>query len=229
MIKPAFGVKNIIIFTLMLPFIAINTIFIISIIGSLFNGFEISVVPFAVIMIFMSSWFLVVVTNKAISQVVPKYFKCMKAVRKYITFNDLKELLKNEEFIPIEFPEYVKATFPKKRISLGWNLKYDLQLSEKWVCAQGVYIPKKIIIDIYNSLMIGGAPTIAFCTTIDEYVDKYEIGLFPAVYIDVMRYFKLGNEIPNLKKGEKTRENFIKKFKEEIQTREAFLSFLQND
>lgn len=65
---------------------------------------------------------------------VPKMFLCMNAVRKYLTFGDLKKYLKEEQFSQFIFPESSE--------------KVEFYYSDKWLFVNGIYIPRKLILDM---------------------------------------------------------------------------------
>lgn len=64
----------------------------------------------------------------------PKYFDCMKIVKNYLSFKELKSFIEKEEF----------ERFELNGISHPFNFYY----SKKWLFVDNVYIPRKVVLDL---------------------------------------------------------------------------------
>ena len=75
-----------------------------------------------------------------------KYFEDMDAVRSYIVYKELKELLKDEQFILFGFPQDIVQVLREYHVQVKY---YEIKCSQSWVYAEGVYIPKQMIRGTY--------------------------------------------------------------------------------
>lgn len=64
----------------------------------------------------------------------PKRFACMKIVKRYLSFRELKDFIEKEKF----------NRFVMEDISDPFDFYY----SENWFFVKGVYVPRKIVLDI---------------------------------------------------------------------------------
>ncbi len=165
--------------------------------------------------------FIYMVKN-AISQVVPKYYKVMRVVHKYITFSDLRELVKDEVFEPVELPLRIQRKHPKRNIKA---FKRDFLVSENWVYANKVMIPKNMIVAVRPSFY--RKLDIFYFTLVDK--SDYEFATFSSsgneskVYFT--KYFSQNEQISNIRNITNA-EQYIEKFKNEVRTKEDFLRFI---
>ena len=214
MIKPGFGIRNILITIINIPLMYICILSIWAGLQMLIGGnISASVIVLMAIIFTGLSW------DNIRTQIFPKHFKCMSAVTEYIKYKDLKELLEDEKFVPFEFPQDIVQVLREHHVKAK---QYKIQCSQNWVYAQGVYIPKKMIRGTfaweggYNRL-----DEMAF-----ELIDgaKIEFGYFDRCCGIPAAYFEKGIEIPTIKNKRAYSE---KKFKESVKTREDFLDFLK--
>lgn len=77
---------------------------------------------------------IIALTRTYMYMVVPKYFTSMRVVRKYLSHKDLAELLSGEVFI-----EYYLGEPENKKI---------IRASKQWICVNGTYIPKSMILGL---------------------------------------------------------------------------------
>ncbi len=153
---------------------------------------------------------------------VSKYYKSMKAVRRYLNFRELKGLLENENFTKVNF-----STIDSK-----WEI-FDLYVSKKWIYINGVYVPKMLIFDVVqNSLHL-----------LSEYVEvsiitlnglDLEIGKFPKSSVEKVLSI-LKEKISGLKADVKNSMRIYgssylfdlkKQFRNEIRSKEEFLRLI---
>lgn len=66
----------------------------------------------------------------------PKRFDCMKIVKKYLSFKELKSYIKKEQFNKFEFND---ETDP-----------FSFYYSKNWLFVRDVYIPRKMILDMVS-------------------------------------------------------------------------------
>lgn len=66
----------------------------------------------------------------------PKRFDCMKIVRKYLSFKELKSCIKKEQFNKFEFNDKSDS--------------FSFYYSENWLFVRDVYIPRKMILDMVS-------------------------------------------------------------------------------
>ena len=81
--------------------------------------------------------FIVVPTIFSIRLLVPNYYRCMDAVRGYISYEELKRLLKGEEFHKLKLTDGTETE--------------DVYESEHFLYAAKVYVPKGLVIGITDS------------------------------------------------------------------------------
>lgn len=66
----------------------------------------------------------------------PKRFDCMKIVKKYLSFKELKSYIKKEEFNKFEFNDKSDS--------------FSFYYSKNWLFVRDVYIPRKMILDMVS-------------------------------------------------------------------------------
>ena len=66
----------------------------------------------------------------------PKRFECMRIVKKYLSFKELKSYIKKEQFSKFEFKDKSDS--------------FSLYYSENWLFVSDVYIPRKMILDMVS-------------------------------------------------------------------------------
>ena len=219
MIKSGFGIKNILMLLWEIPFCILNLIAVWAFFGTMIDG--ITNVLTAIFIILLQGFVAIGLLFDIRAQIFPNYFKCMDAVGDYIDYKDLKELLKDEEFVPFEFPQDIVDILRQYRVKAK---HYEIQFSENWVYARGVYIPKKMIIDTYAREFVNNHLDEMHFELVNEY--KISFGYFHRCCGIPEAYFNKAIEIPNIKQrmGYRT-----KKFKETVKTKEDFLEFLNDD
>ena len=67
----------------------------------------------------------------------PKRFECMKIVKKYLSFKELKCCIKKEQFTEFEFNDSSDS--------------FRFYYSKNWLFVRDVYIPRKMILDIVSA------------------------------------------------------------------------------
>lgn len=222
MIKPAFGIKNIFVFIISCALLSIHLLYICSFFILLIRG-EMNIFA-SILMMLICIMFGLYTWEKMISQVIPKKFHCMKAVTQYITFRDLKELLRYEEFIPFDFPEDIVTYL---RINKVKSNQYDIRISQNWVCAKGVYIPKKMI--------VGTCERVGVYNRLDENSfhlingDDIPFGFFHHCCGIVTSYFNRGIEIPTIKTIKNKKTYCKEKFVSTVKGKDSFIVFLEDD
>ncbi len=159
-----------------------------------------------------------------ISQIVPRYHKSMKVIRKYVKLTELISMLENKEFSEIEFPEEIKQELSKSELK---KLKKELLISNKWLYAEGVYIPKKMIVGFAISDMDCDQELSAL-SALNIYLANgriHEFESFSRKNHRVAEYLNMGNEIENLRQID-NKDEVTKNFKTDIITKEQFLEFI---
>ncbi len=224
MIKPVFGIKNILIFLFFLCLSVLLAVALLAAIDTLFDSIkEVDWGNIVGSILFGGGMarFFILTTSTALSQVVPKYFACMQVVGLYIRFSDLKDLLENEEFQPVNFPK---------------NRYEDIQVSQNWVYTKGIYIPKKMIIAIFrDEKNITMRTTIHFSSvrTIDDRKFRFMSKNSHDNKNSLVTYLIKQMDIPTLKLPYDERENYIGDFYERFyknkNKREDFITFLKRD
>ncbi len=168
---------------------------------------------------------LYVTMRYAISNIIPKYFKAMRVVNKFITFNELKDCICNESFIPVDLPSYIIKTIKKSTYK---NFSKSLLISENWVYADKVMIPKKMIVAV-------GSRPLKICYTPPHFSimyfllangRKYEFGDTSYDAELLTEYLNKGKEINNIKYITHS-DKYIENFKNKIKTKEEFLKFIR--
>lgn len=66
---------------------------------------------------------------------IPKSFRCMTVVKKYLSFRELKDRINNESFSKVVIDEKKSG-------------KIEIYYSSKWIYADEVYIPRKLVLDL---------------------------------------------------------------------------------
>ncbi len=217
--KLTFGVKNVIKFIIaLLP--VFYTLYMIHIIidersetTSLYSFF-VGLVFLLIILIFS--------VKNAVNQIVPKYLKVMRAVNKYITFSELGALVKEEVFAPLELPASIKSMLSKSAIK---EFEKGLLISQNWVYAYKVMIPKKMIVSI--GVRCSHYRNIFCCNLVSK--SNYD---FASIRLDSNKHarlltdyfgrcFGVDDRINATKSGE-----LIEKFKKEVRTKEEFLKYI---
>lgn len=66
----------------------------------------------------------------------PKRFDCMKIVKKYLSFKELKSYIKKEQFNKFEFNDKSDS--------------FSFYYSKNWLFVRDVYIPRKMILDMVS-------------------------------------------------------------------------------
>ncbi len=165
-----------------------------------------------------------------ISNLIPKYFKEMRVVHKYITFSELKDLLKDEVFKPVDFPNIVLKILSKSKLK---SFNKEFLISDNWVCINKMMIPKKMISSIraravrYYATSNSDTISNLDITCIDLLNGKsYEFGPLYQESKKLINYLNKGNEIANLR-DTKDKVERINNFKKEIITKEQFLEFIK--
>ena len=64
---------------------------------------------------------------------IPKSFRCMTVVKKYLSFRELKDRINNESFSKVVIDEKKSG-------------KIEIYYSSKWIYADEVYIPRKLVL-----------------------------------------------------------------------------------
>ena len=85
--------------------------------------------------------FIVVPTIFSIRLLVPNYYRCMDAVRGYISYGELKRLLKGEEFHKLKLTDGTETE--------------DVYESEHFLYAAKVYVPKELVMGVIDSSAAG--------------------------------------------------------------------------
>ena len=216
MIKPIFGVKNILVVIINIPLILIFLMYIWAG-GNMLLGGNIS----AFFMILPAPFLIYYFVSNIKEQICPKYFKCMQAVTKYIKYKDLRELLRDEKFIEFEFPQDIVEILRRYGVKAK---HYEVQFSQNWIYAEGVYIPKKMVWGTSASEGVYNRLDKMMFELIDD--EEIQFGCFHRCCGIPGTYFDQGIEIPTIKNK---RAYSKKKFKEAVKTREDFLNFLKED
>ena len=81
--------------------------------------------------------FIVVPTIFSVRLLVPNYYRCMDAVRGYISYEELKRLLKGEEFHKLKLTDGTETE--------------DVYESEHFLYAAKVYVPKGLVMGVIDS------------------------------------------------------------------------------
>ncbi len=213
MIKPAFGVKNILVVIINIPLVFICTMYTLAACHELLTG-NIS----GALMGVPGAAFVYYFGFNIQSNIFPKYFKCMQAVTRYIEYKDLKDLLKDEEFVPFEFPQDIVQILREYHIR---DKHYKIQFSQNWIYADGVYITKKMFWGTWASEVgYNRVHKIMF-----ELIENERIifGYFHRCCGIPEACFDKGIEIPSIKNRKRCSK---KKFKNIVKTKEEFLKFL---
>ncbi len=216
--KIGFGFKNIIniVLALMLLYFEFFMIYI-----TLFESPELTVMYDYIILLLLIIGAIVFTVKFFISNLIPKYFKAMRAVRKYIGVDDLNKLVVSECFSSIDLPDHVRKLFYK---SAYRNLKKEFLISENWVLVNGVLIPKKMIIKLGSRAVTyrsySASSEVLYIDTVNK---RFEFG--PMFYEDkcINNYL---NKLLNLKHLKGVDKNkYINRFNE-IENKEQFLDFI---
>ncbi len=215
-----YGIKNIVKFILILMIISIELLTVYLIIcdshelDSLY-----SLIPILLFWLFVISFSV----KYAINQIVPKYLKVMRAVKKYISFPQLKELVKDEVFLPVDLPVSIKKHFSKSELK---SFNKGFLVSENWVYVNNVLIPKKMIVSIKKSFL-GRRDTFSLSLVNNA---NYE---FAIVYCEndkttkkLITYFSRNIQISNMRNIDNC-DKYIEEFKNAVHTNEDFIKYIQ--
>lgn len=165
---------------------------------------------------------------KCFSYFIPHFSPCLKAIKQYISYDNLQFILLHESFQKEEFKQ---LSFFEPDIFLC-----DLYLSKNWLFINGVYVPKAMIYDIrpisakrfpkqgkqYMLLLLNHQPI--FFGNFGKQDSKL-----------ILQYFSSTNKIPNLKRKAKASNLYLfekyytKKFKRKIKSKTDFLLFTQQN
>ena len=219
MIKSGFGIKNILTLLFDIPFCIVTLIGTCAFFGTMMDG-SVNIVA-SIFMILLEGFLATISFFDIRAQIFPNHFKCMDAVGNYIDYKDLKELLKDEGFVPFEFPQDIVDILRQYRVKAK---HYEIQFSENWVYVRGVYIPKKMIIGTYAREFVNNHLDEMRFELVNECTISF--GCFHRCCGIPEAYFNKGIEIPNIKQriGYRT-----KKFKETVKTKEDFINFLNDN
>ncbi len=159
----------------------------------------------------------------AISKVVPKHLKEMRAVKKYLSLSQLRELVRDETFVPLRLP----AKF-KNKLSKGDFKEYEKELlvSKNWICANNILIPKKMIVSVTASHEEN--LDILYCKLVSQ--STYEFACFRRnrqnSERDYIEYFSNNKEFSNISNIANIAE-YTEEFAKKVHTSEEFLKFIQ--
>ncbi len=155
-------------------------------------------------------------------QVVPKQFKVMRAVKKFISYSELKELVKDEVFVSASLPYKIKKDLSKSAIKRYEN---NFLVSKNWVYADKVMIPKKMIVSVKAS----------FSDNVDTfYLELVNKGSFEFAVVRcgnketkkyLTKYFSENTKISGIKNITDANE-YINMFKQSVRTKDDFLRFI---
>ncbi len=158
----------------------------------------------------------------AISQIIPKQFKEMRAVKKFISFSELKGLVENEIFAPLDLLPSVRNIASKSAIK---EFEKGLLVSQNWIYANNVMIPKKMIVSI--SVRYSHHRHIFTCNLVNS--SEFE---FASIRLDsddkakhLTDYFGRCFGISDTRNITNIDEH-IEKFKKDIHTKEDFLQYI---
>ncbi len=156
----------------------------------------------------------------AVSQVSLTHSVYMKAVRKFMDFKTLSDSIRGEVFRSIEFSEELKENLSKGDIK---SFSKSFLISENWVSANKVLIPKKMIVGVsirsVDSEEYHPIIDALEIRTIDG--NKFDVGPLSTKCDEVANYLEKGNEIKNLK-NTKDKEKIINDFKHKIKNKDDF-------
>ena len=72
---------------------------------------------------------------------IPKSFRCMTVVKKYLSFRRIEDRINNESFSKVVIDEKKSG-------------KIEIYYSSKWIYADEVYIPRKLVLDLIAETQI---------------------------------------------------------------------------
>lgn len=147
MIKSKFNVYKVILCLVLVPIylFVIGLLFVTIFDGErLFNKYL--VIVFLVLV-------FIVLTNILKKMLIPRCFKCMEVVSNFMSYRDLKEMLKEQKFQKINIYDQENK----------WKV-YDLYVSDLWVYVNGIYVPRNLVLDIvrYSPGLVQGYVEIFF-------------------------------------------------------------------
>ncbi len=156
-------------------------------------------------------------------------------ISKFVSYNELKELIKDEEFVPVDFPTNIHQQLSKREKKV---LDKNLQVSKYWVCIRGVYIPKKMISSVHVQYLERiGNPPLRFMTIENATVHlgyfalltpNYKVGHFAIATRSIARYLREGKDIPTLKKPYSKWKEYYDLYKT-VETKEDFIQFITSE
>ncbi len=170
--------------------------------------------------------FLTFLTFKLlIINLIPRFFKEMRAVRRYITLKELNTLIKDEVFVPINLPKALVKKLKKKDIKY---LTKNFLVSDKWICVDRILVPKKMVASIKSRIMIYKSVPPDFEIVVFNLANKYSFEFEYMSYSvsKVVKYLNTKDITGNLK-NITSEEKYVEIFKEKVKTKEDFINFIR--
>lgn len=148
----------------------------------------------------------------------PKRFDCMKIVKKYLSFKELKCCIQKEQFHKYEFQDPSDS--------------FQFYYSQNWIFVQDVYIPRKMILDIvsikeqwYSSYTMIGIITKNGCFVL---IAKVKCGIEEKAMDSLRKQFpEFENSIEVLKNAHKKAfyKTLGETFQKEVTNKKDFIAY----
>ena len=161
----------------------------------------------------------IVLSNILKKMLIPRYFKCMEVVSDFISYRDLKEMLKEQKFQKINIYEQENK----------WKV-YGLYVSDLWIYVNGIYIPKNLIQDIvrYSPGLVQGYVEIFFLVKSGKLIElgKIELRLLDSVTEVLKKEFEeleFNNTLSIAVFQSSILRDMKKQFKSDVNSKEKFI------
>lgn len=149
----------------------------------------------------------------------PKRFECMRIVKKYLSFKELKSYIKKEQFSKFEFKDKSDS--------------FSLYYSENWLFVSDVYIPRKMILDMvsFKREWYSSYADIGIVTKNGDYVTIAKVNSdIQKIAVD-----SLLKNFPEFKNSVEVLKNVLRKsfyktlkaeFEKEVTTKKDFITYI---
>lgn len=150
----------------------------------------------------------------------PKRFDCMKIVKKYLSFKELKSYIKKEQFNKFEFNDKSDS--------------FSFYYSKNWLFVRDVYIPRKMILDMvsFKQSLFSPYTFIGIITKNGDYVtiEKVNSDIEKIAVDSLLKNFpEFKNSVDVLKNV--FRKSFYKtleeEFKKEVTNKKEFMEYCE--
>lgn len=216
MIKSEFNVYKIILCLVLVPIY-------LSIIGLLFvTAFDDERLFDKYLVIIFLVIVFIVLSNILKKILIPRCFKCMEVVSDFISYRDLKEMLKEQKFQKVNIYEQNNK----------WKV-YDVYVSDLWVYVNGIYVPRNLIQDIvkYSPGLVQGYVEFFFLVKNGKLIElgKIELRLLDSVSEVLKKEFEeleFSNNLSIAVFQSSILRDMKKKFISDVDSKEKFIEII---